>query len=216
MEEEEAARAEEKEVVVTIAKHVIEPLFTTLYEKGYAETLTHAGMSSVVPVDLGIGLATTWHGSTELRIRGCEVITTDTDLLDDEDWEYDDNGDDSGAEGDGDEEKIEGGGAISESVSDDVGTNVSAEGKPRISFRRHISQLNVVCLFTENNLANEANKDLNSAIPTILFNKNSFMVSIFDCEKDVLLISSPCALVGGKGNLSKTAAIILWIVINHR
>ena len=76
-------------------------------KKGYQRALLESGLNCDTKY-LGVGSAKTWHGSTEVRIEGCNVISTEENLLEDQS-EYvnsDDGGDDKGA--DYQEENIDG------------------------------------------------------------------------------------------------------------
>ena len=54
-----------------------------VYEVGYQPCLSKHGLNCSTK-HLGVGSPTTWHGSTEVRIQGCGVITTEEDLLEDQ------------------------------------------------------------------------------------------------------------------------------------
>jgi hypothetical protein len=64
------------------------------------------------------------------------------------------------------------------------------EGKRELVMLENIHQLvatSITCAFTAHNL----NEELNSMVPTILTNHNSFVVCLYDCCKDYLLLSEP-------------------------
>lgn len=50
--------------------------------------------------------------------------------------------------------------------------------------------------------------DLNSLIPSILLNTSFFKVVLYDCNLDVLLLSSD--------EIKEEGVLMLWMVINHR
>lgn len=81
---------------------------------------------------LGVGGVDTWHGTTELRVKGCTIISTDEPLLDEGEEQYSD-----------DEESIQAPSAATESSEPlpKSGSNVSFEGKLKIDFRKQVSQL---------------------------------------------------------------------------
>lgn len=56
---------------------------------------------------------------------------------------------------------------------------------------------------------------MSPAVPTILIDGDTFRVILYDCIKDVLLITTPKEL-HTDGRLSSTAVAFLWLVINHR
>ena len=184
----------EKLIVVNLIKHLLVPLLGPVdVEKGYGRLVEQVGMvgPDVTLTDLGVGSVNTWHGSTEVRV-GCPAIVTRESL------------------GDGYEENSDG------ETDDDVDVpeqSVSFEGNIRIS-NRHIGQLVATCVvnsFTEANL----NPGLNPVTPTILFNRSSYRICLYDCKKDVLLLSEPKNLTT-RGGLSRTSALLLWLTVNHR
>lgn len=219
----------EKDVVVVIAKHVFDPLFGKVtFEKGYRECLSKWGLHCDVE-NLGVGSDRTWHGSMEVCIQDCSVINIAEDISNSL---YYDSEEDTHSEAnkvrsshfdesfflDANEQSTSHLDANEDSTShlDYQPYETHAEGKIEIKFRDHISQLVTTCVttsFTEHNI----NSNLNPAVPTILFNKNSFRICIYDCKEDVLLISEPRLLTGSKYfRLSKSACLILWIVVHHR
>ena len=184
----------EKIIVVNLIKHLLVPLFGHVdLEKGYGSLVEQVGMlgADVTITDLGVGGVNTWHGSTEVRVNGCPAIVTLEDL------------------GDCYEENSDG-------ETDDVDfpeQSVSFEGKIRVS-NRHIGQLVATCVvnsFTEANV----NPGLNPVIPTILFNRSSYRICLYNCNNDVLLLSEPKNLTTS-GGLSRTGALLLWLTVNHR
>ena len=181
----------EKIIVVNLVKHLLVPLFGPVYlEKGYRSLIKQVGMLApdVTVTDLGVGGVNTWHGSTEVRVKGCPAIVTLEGL------------------GEGYEENSDG-------ETDDVEQSVSFEGKIQTS-QRHIGQLVATCVvnsFTEANL----NPGLNPVTPTILFNRSSYRICLYDCNNDVLLLSEPKNLTT-RGGLSRTGALLLWLTVNHR
>ncbi len=63
----------EKDVVVNFGGHVLGPLFGDVtFEKGYQKHLDLAGHSFEVKYIA----SNTWHGSTELRVKGCNIVGT--------------------------------------------------------------------------------------------------------------------------------------------
>ena len=57
--------------------------------------------------------------------------------------------------------------------------------------------------------------DLPAIVPTILIDKSRFRVCLYECERDILLIST-CKSLSMKGGLSQLAMALLWVVVNHR
>ena len=67
----------EKIIVVNLIKHLLVPLFGHVdLEKGYGSLVEQVGMlgADVTITDLGVGGVHTWHGSTEVRVKGCPAI----------------------------------------------------------------------------------------------------------------------------------------------
>ncbi len=212
----------EKDVVVTIAKHILLPLFGNVtYEKGYEKYLLKTSQD-VDGEYLGIGSEYTWHGSTELRVEGCNIISTEEDLSEGEQPDYvssdEESLDDTSHPGASYQPPLS---AYPEACpspgsdsSSDSSSDSTFEGKVKVDFRRLISQLVetcVVCSFTENNI----NPRLNTMVPTVLFNMQSFRVCLYDCKNDILLISEPRPLTSGN-KVSRTACFIIWLVVHHR
>ena len=195
----------EKAVVYNLSRHVLIPLFGGIeLEKGYGPFLTKVGkLTSCTVKSLGIGSVNTWHGQSELRIQGCDAISTPY-CLNDEDEVYDEvyEGYEDEDEGDEDEDEV------------DEARLPHVNGKLKIKERRHLAQLVATCVvnsFLERNL----HPDVNPMVPTILFNRTAFLICLFDCKNDVLLISDP-KLLSTRGGISRTAVLLLWLVVNHR
>ena len=73
----------------------------------------------------------------------------------------------------------------------------------------------VVASFIEKN--SHPDVDRQPIVATILSSDEEFHICLYDCEKDVLLISEPVELVEeGEDCISKRALAILWLVINHK
>ena len=70
----------------------------------------------------------------------------------------------------------------------------------------------VISSFIENNL----HRKYLSTVPAILTDLNKFVVCLYDCINDVLLISQSVDLNSkNRGQLSRSAVLFLWLVINH-
>lgn len=94
------------------------------------------------------------------------------------------------------------------------------EGKNPIEYRdfKKAIATAITSSFTQRN-RNECDDLYNSLTPTVLINKEKFYVCLYDCNKDILLMSDPCYLVEYRGQrkfLSPSACLFLWIVVNHR
>ena len=182
----------EKIIVLNLVKNLLVPLFGPVdLETGYQSLVERVGMSGpdVTVTDLGMGAVHTWHGSTEVRVKGCPATVESLG---------------NSCEENSDEE------------TDDVDSpeqSVSFEGKIQVS-NRPFEQLVATCVvnsFTEANL----NPELNPVIPTILFNRSNYRICLYDCKNDVLLLSEPKNLTT-RGCFSRTGALLLWLTVNHR
>ena len=140
--------------------------------------------------DIGIGTVKTWHGSPDGCVRGgaCFVLGEEEDTDEYEDGESDD-----------------------DSVHSDGRTTMEAK---KLIKESHLPQVVGTCVtasFTERNLHPEKL----AMIPTVLIGEKSFRVVLYDCEKDILIISSRKSL-STNGHLSQSAMVLLWAVFNHR
>lgn len=149
---------------------------------------------TVTQGDLGIGAEDTWHGTPDGRVRG-EVNLIAGGYNDEEDAPDDDSSDSD----------------IGSVSSDRKTTTIEAK---RHSKAVHLSQVVATCVvaaFTEKNL----HPTKSAMVPTILIDEHYCRVCLYDCEKDILLISGKKSL-GTKGHLSQSAMVFLWAVLNHR
>lgn len=199
-----------KVVVVNLIKQILIPLFGTVeVENGYRVFLDKlGGVEGCTLALLGVGSEQTWHGASEVRVRDCNIMHVDSPMLEDIEVISDTDDDDDTA-------STSGAKAIGTSDScPSPGSSVVFEGKLQMNIRKHVSQLSVSCVvnsFIENNL----HPNLNPMVPSILFNKTAFRIGFYNCVEDVLLISEPRALTTNNG-ISKTAVLLLWLVVNHR
>ena len=97
---------------------------------------------------------------------------------------------------------------------DDKGSVVSDGMTTSISFMAsNMPQAVAACVvssFTER--ASHPDKSL---IPTILIDKMSFVVCLYDSEKDILLLSNTISLCT-KGHLSRSGITLLWVVLHYK
>ena len=176
----------EKVVVVNLAKQVPIPLFGRVeLEKSYRALLGNPPFFHLE--NLGVGSVNTWHGQTEVRVNGCVAISTP----DADEYDSDDDLD-----------------------PDPPSHDISLEGKLRIVDHANLPQLVSTCVvnsFTEARL----NPKLNPVVPTILFDRFTFKICLYDFLNDILLISDPRPLTTKHG-ISRTAMLLLWLTVNHR
>ena len=143
--------------------------------------------------DLGLGSVDTWHGTPDARLRGMEVV-----------WRKD-------------SEEISA--PVEEVVSDDEGsvqndgTSTAVEGKV-LSKEANLPQAVGTCVVASFT-AKERHPEHKALVPTVLIDEKQFRVCLYDCDKDVLLISTS-KLLATKGALSRSGMALLWLVINHR
>ena len=95
--------------------------------------------------------------------------------------------------------------------SDSDGATTTVEGKVSLRFTcmQQVVGICTISAFIEKNLHNVP------LVPTILIDSARFRVCLYDCEKDVLLISGPNTLAT-ENCLSPFGMLLLWLVINHR
>lgn len=145
-------------------------------------------LQSVSAAYIGMGTFNTWHGTPDMRIRDCNIVT-----IEEEEEEEDSDNDST------------------------CGTpcTTSPGNSTCVEENEHISQLiaiTVVASFTEH----KSHPELNTLVPAILMDHDSFIVCLYDCKHDVLLISDPKNLSEDDGKLSRSGLLLLWVVIHHR
>ena len=180
----------EQQVVVELASQILLPLSRTtevLLEKRYSRLPKPDGLRCAY---LGMGSVYTWHGTPDVRVRGAEVVVESVD-----------EGDEVEVDTDSDESH----------TSDGATTNLEAKVLYSVANLPQVITTCVVSSFTEKN----CHPDKQALLPTILMDQNQFRVCLYDCEKDVLLISD-YKLLATKGGLSSSGLAFLWLVINHR
>ena len=140
-------------------------------------------MTGITCEDIGIGTIHTWHGSPDGRVRGGAAFVCKEDEDEDEDADEDKESDDD------------------DSVHSD-GRTTAVEAKISIK-PSQLPQVVGTCVttsFTEWNLHLEKS----AMVPTVLIGQHSFRACLYDCEKDILIISSRKSL-STKGHLSQSA-----------
>ena len=140
---------------------------------------------------LGLGSTKTWHGTPDLRVRG--VVFCEKSEEEVSDSESEDKEDKSSVSSDG------------------MATNFEGKIKFRASNLPQVVATCVVSSFTESS----RHPDKSPLIPTVLIDRLSYLVCLYDCERDVLLISNKKSLCT-KGHLSRSGIALLWVVLNHR
>ena len=107
----------------------------------------------------------------------------------------------SGSESEDEEDK-------SSVSSDGMATNFEGKIKFRASNLPQVVATCVVSSFTESS----RHPDKSSLIPTVLIDRLSYLVCLYDCESDVLLISNKKSLCT-KGHLSRSGIALLWVLL---
>ena len=95
--------------------------------------------------------------------------------------------------------------------SDEESDGMTTKIKIKLANLPQLVAMNVVSAFIEHSL----HPGLNPMVPSILIGKNRFRVSLYHCEKDILLLSGEVSLSTGSF-LSQSAVVLLWAVLNHR
>lgn len=192
----------EKDVVYTIGKKILIPLFrNVVFEKGYDYYVSDLQGAEVKT--LGIGSLDTWHGGSEIRIESCDVLLTLNPLVEEP----------LGSDSDDEQEDREQDRASNDELSLHCISSTALEGN--ILERKHTGQLVGTCV-VESFIEKSLHPTLNTAIPTILFNKMAFVICLYDLKNDILLLSQPRQLLNKDGGISRTAVLLLWITVHHR
>ena len=157
--------------------------------------------------DIGLGSLHTWHGTPDARIRGIEVVwledsgetfTTVEEVVSE------------------DEESVQSDGAVEEVVSEEEesvqsdGASTMVEGKV-LSTEANLPQAVGTCVVASFT-AKARHPEQKALVPTVLIDEKQFRVCLYDCEKDILLISTS-KLLATKGGLSRSGMALLWLVM---
>lgn len=137
---------------------------------------------------LGMGIAETWRGAPDVRIRGT-ALEYDVPLLSGGDRQTDSESDGSN------------------------GTSTACEAKLKLT-KKDFAQLvktAVVASFIEANL----HPNINTTVPTILIDTKRAVIAFYCSKVDILMISEPFkwrdAICFNKAGIA-----FLWVMINHR
>ena len=177
----------EKSVMLEIASKIFGKLCDEVtMEKRYRSDIAAMPNVGLMTGFLGLGTAQTWHGTPDVRVRGVSICRAKGVDVDDED---------------------------SDSSTASDSTAVHIEGKINC-IASNLPQAVATCVVSSF-IEKSNHPDKSPLIPTILIDKKSFQIILFDCEKDILLISNAVSL-SNNGRMSRTAIALLWIVLNHR
>ena len=187
-----AKKRSESSIMMDISTEILQHLcIDVTLESRYAghpqRKLGPSPVTGITCEDIGIGTIHTWHGSPDGRVRGGATFVCKDE---DEDSDEDDDSDNDSVHSDGRTTAVEA--KIASQLPQVVGTCVTTS-------------------FTERNLHPEKS----AMVPTVLIGEHSFRACLYDCEKDILIISSKKCL-STKGHLSRSAMVLLWAIFNHR
>ncbi len=179
----------EKDVMVTLCK-ILTPLSSEVILEGTYKTHLALERESVLLSvgDIGIGSVHTWHGSPDARVRGVPVVCLKA--AEDSNFQFE----------------------VLDDGSDDE--SVTASECKVVVRPKNLKQAIATCVVSSF-IAKARHPDKPAVVPTILINENQFCVCLYDCEKDVLMISDH-RLLATNGHLSRSGLAFLWLVINHR
>ena len=202
----------EASVFTDIVSHILAHLCTGIkLEAKYRHICS--GSKTVDYGDLGMGTHRTWHGTPDGRVRG------EVNLIAGGDIDEEDVPDDSSDSDVPDDSSDSDAGSFSSDGKSDAGS-CSSDGKTttieakRSSKVVHLSQVVATCVvaaFVEKNV----HPTKSAMVPTILIDEHCCRVCLYDCNKDILLISGRKSL-STNGHLSQSAMVFLWAVLNHR
>ena len=78
----------------------------------------------------------------------------------------------------------------------------------------HLPQA-VVTAIVHSFTQNKRHPGLNPMVPTVLINGHVFRIILYDCSKDMLLVSTPVEYREGS-KMTRLGTLVLWLIINHR
>ncbi len=187
-----STKRSEKDVMVSLCSNIFLPLSSeVILESTYATFLM--GKDPPVPLQashIGLGTINTWHGTPDARAMGTPLVWLKASEDPADKFFV--------TEGSGDE-------------SDGTATEVEEKLVVKETNLNQAIGTSVVSSFT----AKARHPDKLAVVPTILIDGEEFRVCLYDCEKDVLMMSD-IKLLATKGHLSRSGLAFLWLVINHR
>ena len=90
---------------------------------------------------------------------------------------------------------------------------VNFEGKDNIQHPAFLDQLvatTVVSAFVSNSVSQR------SCVPGVMINGRDYIVCIYDCKKDLILLSDPIQYSLVNGDLYRSGILALWIVVHYQ
>lgn len=183
----------EIDVLLALAEQLFVPLFTRdniLFENKHTTLVKqHKFRTS----DIGLGTKETFHGSADLRLFGVEVQSTPNHLtIDDDDDDFQS--------------------PFPVFHRRSSASSIECEGK---ILKNHVDQAAAICIISSITHGN-IYPGQNSLVPTILINKKSFMVLLYDSIYDILLLSDDIPLVSSSHFFVRESVSILYHVVHHR
>ncbi len=95
-------------------------------------------------------------------------------------------------------------------------SSVLVEAKLKVQKQKnHIGQA-VAAAITHSFTEHSNHEALNSMTPMILLDGNHMVIILYDCVRDVLLVSAKIEYFDEDNALMKVGVVIAWLVINHR
>ena len=219
----------EKDVMVKVAQQLFVPLIgEVVFEPDYKDHVK--GIAGLTTDMIGIGSKETFHGTLDARVNGTLCLFVPGDDDDDDDDEEEETSSGFGSNGK-DQQLVSifftilflASSVPTESVSSAPAPPMWTyiEGKRAIG-PEHIHKLVATAItssFVLHNISESQNLGYNSLSPTLLINHDKFYVCLFDCVKDILIISEPMVLTelrDSRKYLARRAMLAIWIIVNHR
>lgn len=185
-------KSSEQDVMIAIASHILRPLCReVILEISYTKALQKRPVPGLEARHIGMGSLNTWHGSPDARVRGTEVVfRRETD----ETYEVSQIPSDNESD-----------------ASDGATTCIETKIMAKDANLHQAIGTCVVASFTEKTL----HPNMTALVPTVLIDKTQFRVILYDCQRDILLISTSKCLAT-KDTLSQSGMALLWLTLNHR
>ena len=179
----------EKNLMLDVSSEILVPLCKEVtLEKTMRPMMAGIKMAGIKFSKIRLGTLDTWHGTPDMRVRGGVHLV---------------------------HQKVEEGeDTLAITAVDSDYESVSSDGMTTTIEDSTLPQVVATCVvssFTESSL----HPDKPALVPTILIDEERFRVCLYDCKKDVLLISNAKSL-STKGGLSQSGMALLWVVLNYR
>lgn len=190
----------ENELLISISRQILVPLFgRILFKEQFSGLLEPKDKEHMYAEVIGMGTERTWHGTPDILIRqNICVVTTSENLAnayDQLNTAFSD---------------------IMSPVSSPVSefSSVSGERKKVIG-TRNLDQL-VATGITASFVVNNLQPGQNPMVPSLLINSSGFIICLYDCVEDILLISEAILLFDRYELVRLLSIEVLWAVVHHR